>query len=143
MAKKDTGTISPEAKVFITLIEVGNTPNNLGEQITRGRNTQNAVQGLHFAASVPIRSACVRSWPFRVLFTTTVHRRRQQGGPDQFRFEQAALALACFSGDTKTVIAAKKEIGQIYDPLGEFYPKLFTQNLSGLYLCRAVRILII
>jgi hypothetical protein len=54
--------------------------------------------------------------------------------------KQAALALACLAGSTKLIVAAKKEIGQLYEVNREFYPSLFRDGLSGIRLCRAVRI---
>jgi len=140
-AQTATGTIDPQARVFITLIEVGPPPDSLGPVITRSRNTQNAVHGLHFAALDPNQERLRRdlaisgvTYLYRPPFDT------QQGGINGITLPEAALALACFQGVTKTVVAAKKEIGQVFDPNGEVYPRLFRDSLSGVCLCRSVRV---
>ncbi len=56
---------------------------------------------------------------------------------DAITIQQAAIALACFSGETEIVVAAKKEIGQLYK---RYYATLFSNELSGIMLCRYVRI---
>ena len=132
--------VSPDAKLLITLIEVGQTPGTLGIDITRARNTQNAVRGLHFAALDDNQERLRRELAISEI---TYHYRPSaeavQGGPNSITFEQAALALACLSGNTRTVVTAKKEIGQIHDRNGELYPTLFRNGLTGLSLCRSVR----
>jgi hypothetical protein len=51
-SKVSKGSVSADAKVLITLIEVGDGQDNLGSKVTRARNTQNSIKGLHFAAFV-------------------------------------------------------------------------------------------
>ena len=63
-----------------------------------------------------------------------------QGGPSIITLGQAAIALASLSGTTRAIVTAKKESGQLYDRNGEFYPRLFPDSLSGVHLCRSVRI---
>lgn len=128
------------AKVLITLIEVGTAQDNLGPEITRARNTQNAVKGLHFAALDPQQERLRQE----LAVAGIEYRYRPTGevaqNPAAITLESAALALATLSGDTRTVVAAKKESGQLYDSNGAFYPHLFTATLSGIRLSRCVHI---
>jgi hypothetical protein len=140
-AHATNGGVPADAKVLITLIEVGTAPDNLGPQITRCRNTQNAVKGLHFAALDPEQERLRQE--LRISGIHYHYRPSAEAvvaGPGVILLEQAAIALACLSGATRTVVAAKKESGQIYDQTGPYYPALFRGNLSGIQLCRAVRI---
>jgi hypothetical protein len=133
--------ISPDAKLLITLIEVGVVPGNLGVEITRYRNTQNAVRGLHFAALDDNQERLRRELAISgINYHYRPSAEAVQGGANVITFEDAALALACFSGNTRTIVTAKKEVGQIHDRNGDFYPTLFTNGLSGVALCRATRI---
>ncbi len=140
-AAQAAGVISPDAKLLITLIQVGAAPGTLGLDITRARNTQNAVRGLHFAAldhnQERLRCELAVSG---IEYHYRPSEEATQGGPNVITFEQAAIALASFSGDTKTIVAAKKEISQIHDRNGAFYPTLFREGLTGVALCRAVRV---
>lgn len=134
------GTIAPEAKIHLSLIEVGDA-NACGALITRARNTQNAIRGLDFAALDPNQERLRRELAISgIIYYYRPSAEARRLGPNEITIEQAAIALACFSGETRTVVAAKHEISAISDPQKSFYPTLFTAQLTGVYLCRAVRI---
>lgn len=135
------GAVSPEAKLLITLIEVGNAPDNLGPQITRARNTQNAIKGLHFAALDPLQERLRQDLAISgVTYYYRPSAEAATGKASVITLEEAAIALASLSGKTKTIVAAKKEIGQIYDQTGVYYKTIFRDDLTGVRLCRAVHI---
>lgn len=136
------GSVAADARLLITLIDVGIAPDNLGSQITQARNTQNAVRGLHFAALDPVQERLRREMAVSGIdyhYRPSLVARR--GGPNQITLEQSALALGCFSGNTRTVVAAKKEVGQLHDRNGTIYSTLFRDGVAGIYLCRLVRIM--
>lgn len=136
-----TGAVSPEAKLLITLIEVGNAPDNLGPQITRARNTQNAIKGLHFAALDPLQERLRQDLAISgVTYYYRPSAEAAKGGANVITLEEAAIALASLSGKTKAIVAAKKEIRQVYDQTGLYYKTLFQKDLTGVRLCRAVHI---
>lgn len=129
------GSISADAKLLVTIIEVGTETDNIGEKITGARNTQNAVRDVYFAAldsnQERLRQECMVS---NIVYEYRPSAERSQ---DAITIEQAAVALACFSGDTEIVVAAKREISQLYK---RYYDILFSDGLSGVTLCRYVRI---
>lgn len=129
------GSISDDAKLLVTIIEVGTETDNIGEKITGARNTQNAVRDVYFAAldsnQERLRQECMVS---NIVYEYRPSAERSQ---DAITIEQAAVALACFSGDTEIVVAAKREISQLYK---RYYDILFSDRLSGVTLCRYVRI---
>jgi hypothetical protein len=61
-------------------------------------------------------------------------------GGNRITVERAAIALAALSGTTRTVVAAKKESGELYNRDGSIYPTLFHPGVSGIHVSRAVRI---
>jgi hypothetical protein len=139
--KNTTGALSANAKVMITLIEVGSGADNVGQEITRARNTQNAIRGLYFAALDPQQERLRQELAISgITYYYRPSAEATMGGQNVITIEQAAIALACFSGLVKTVVAAKKGSGQIYERTGPFYPTLFNESLSGIRLCRSVRI---
>ena len=129
------GSISDDAKLLVTIIEVGAETDNIGEKITGARNTQNAVRDVYFAAldsnQERLRQECMVS---NIVYEYRPSAERTQ---DAITIEQAAVALACFSGDTEIVVAAKREISQLYK---RYYDILFSDGISGVTLCRYVRI---
>lgn len=129
------GSISANAKLLVTIIEVGTETDNIGEKITGARNTQNAVRDVYFAALDPnqerFRQECMVS---NIIYEYRPSAERSQ---DAITIEQAAVALACLSGNTEIVVAAKREISQLYK---RYYDILFNDGISGITLCRYVRI---
>ncbi len=134
---KANGSISADAKLLVTIIEVGTETDNIGVKITEARNKQNAVRDVYFAALYPnqerLRQECMVSG---IVYH---YRPSADRGQDGITIEQAAIALACFSGNTEIIVAAKREISQLYKR--EYhYSTLFSDQLSGITLCRCVRI---
>lgn len=140
------GSISDDAKLLVTIIEVG-TEADIGNEITQARNTQNAVRDFHFAALDPnqerLRQECMVS---NIVYQ---YRPSADRSEDTITIEQAAIALACFSSQTEIVVAAKSNSGQLFDKKKTYekdgkkiiyYDALFNKNLSGIKLCRYVRI---
>jgi len=153
--------LSLNAKVLLTIIEIGCTPDDIGLRITRARNHQNVVRGVDFAALDPTQERLRREL---ALGGINYHYRpsadARVGGEDSFTLEQAAVALACLSGDVFSsdrmrelrtqghspanavdfVVTAKKEVGKLWEQEGVVYGKLFSKELTGIRLCRIVRV---
>jgi hypothetical protein len=133
--------IPPDAKVLLTLIEVTSPPDGIGPEITRARNTQNAVRGIHFAA-LDVQQERLRQ-ELAVSGIAYHYRPSDEANnedPASITLARAAIALACLSGDTRVVVAAKRESGQLYDGSGLLYGELFRERLSGIQLARSVQI---
>lgn len=128
------GSISSDAKLLVTIIELGTQSDKIGIEITKARNKQNTVRDIYFAALDPnqerLRQECMVS-------NIVYQYRPSEDNDDAITIEQAAIALACFSGNTQIVVAAKKDISQLYK---DYYSTLFSNELSGIILCRYVRI---
>ncbi len=156
-----TGVISPDAKLLITIIEIGNNPDDIGMRITKARNHQNVVRGVDFAALDPgqerlRQEAIVSGITYHYRTSAEAKNRRD----DAFILEEAALALACLSFSVLTsaemlqqrtlgrkpenaidfVVAAKKDISKLWDQDGALYSWLFKPSLSGVRMCRTVYI---
>ena len=133
--------VPAQAQVLLTLIEVGAAAANPGPAITRARNTQNKVEGLHFAALDPNQERLRQELAISGI---TYHYRPSHeanlGGPHRITIQQAAQALAALSGNTRYVVLAKKDSSQLYDGGGAIYSALFRAELSGIRLCRFVRV---
>jgi len=151
------GQLSPDAKVLITVIEIGQQGDELGLHITRSRNDQNAVRGVDFAALDPNQERIRQELALGGI--TYYYRPSAEGKvrrDDAATIEDAAVALACMSFKVLTsqqvaqpprnkpnavdfVVAAKKEIGRLWEQDGTIYRQLFRDDLSGVRLWRYVR----
>lgn len=163
-----SGTISDDAKVLITIIEIGvagnegtGRANDIGTRITKARNHQNVVRGVDFAALDPDQQRLKQEMAMAGI---TYHYRPSAEArarrDDAFTLEEAAVALACLSAPVLSaakadalrrqghpvpnavdfVVTAKKEVGRLWDQDGGLYRQLFPAALSGLRVCRSMRI---
>lgn len=149
------GEISPDAKLLITVIEIGAEADDLGIKITRARNHQNEVRGVYFAALDPNQERlrqelAVVGIKYHYRPSAEARARRE----DAFTLEEAAVALACLSfpaahsrarprppqNAIDFTVTAKNEIGRLWEQDGAAYGHLFPVTLSGLRTYRLVRI---
>jgi hypothetical protein len=140
-ASRSPSGVSNKANLLMTLIEIGESGDQLGSSITEARNTQNAVGGLDFAALDPNQERLRRE--MKLSGITYLYRPGvPSGSADEtvITIEEAVLALAALSGKTAVAVAAKKEVGQLYDQRGAWYGTLFSNSLSGIALARKVAI---
>jgi len=153
--------ISPNAKLLLTVIEVGAGQEDVGVRITRARNSQNAVLSLDFAAADPNQERLRRELAaIHIAYHYRPSAEAYDRKEDAFNIEEAALALACLSfpvlsnDDIHTlksqgkrvqnavnfVVAARRQRSLLWDREGDEYKQLFTSSLSGIHLLRLVRI---
>lgn len=152
-----TGDISPDAKLLVTLIEIGDGTDDIGLKITKARNHQNVVRGVDFAALDPNQERLrqeLGSAGITYFYRPSAEARARRD--DAFTLEEAAVAIACLNFKVRNatemqqhpkpvnaidfVVAAKKEIGRLWEQDGSLYGQLFPDGLSGVRVCRLVRI---
>lgn len=157
----ESGAISPEARVLITIIQIGGCTDDIGVRITRARNRQNAVRGVDFAALDPNQERLRQEL---TLAGITYHYRPSADSrvrrEDALTLEDAALALACLSFKVLSsaqiqemenrgqkaqnavdyVVTAKKQISRLWEQEDELYTTLFPSGLSGARMWRYVLI---
>lgn len=154
------GELSPDAKVLLTVIEIGQQPDDIGLRITRARNYQNVVRGVDFAALDPNQERLRQE--LAVIGITYHYRPSSEARArrdDAFTLEEAAVALASLSQGVlsseevralKTqgrnvvnaidfVVMAKKEVGRLWEQESAAYATLFPAGLSGIRVYRLVR----
>jgi hypothetical protein len=161
LTASQNGTISPEARLLVTVIEIGQGADELGVRITRARNHQNIVRGIDFAALDPTQERLRRELAaagYRYFYRPSEEARL--GGPRSFTVEDAALAIVCLGfmplsradvtqrrargqsvhNAVDLVVAAKKEVSRLWDQSGPLYPQLFIDTMTGIRICRLVQI---
>ncbi len=155
------GILSVDAKLLITIIEIGAAEADIALRITRARNHQNVVRGVDFAALDQKHERLRREL---AMVGVTYHYRPSAEArvrrDDAFTLEEAAMALACLSISVLTrdevlaqrisgqrinnaieyIVAAKREIGRLWEQEGTYYSQLFPATLSGFRMYRYVQI---
>ncbi|MEZ5764659.1 MAG: AIPR family protein [Xanthobacteraceae bacterium] len=147
--------ISENAKLHITIIEVPDPADDFAVRVTRARNYQNQVRGVDFAALDPNQERIrqeLAAVGIRYHYRPSAESRIRQD--DAFTLEEAALALACLAfavtdgqrrghrgpNAVDFVVIAKREIGRLWEQDGAIYSQLFPASISGVRICRLVRI---
>lgn len=161
LTASQAGEISPDAKLLVTVIEIGEAADELGVRITKARNHQNIVRGIDFAALDPTQERLRRELAaanYRYYYRPSAEARL--GRVRSMTVEEAAIAIACLSftplsrtavdllrrqsrlvqNAVDFAVAAKKEVSRLWDQSGELYPQLFGDTLTGVRLCRLVMV---
>lgn len=145
---RQIGEISVEAKIMVTILEIGDDINSidLGQRITRARNTQTNVSREDFAALDSNQERLRRE----LAISGMIYQYRptaELANDDEtiITIGEAVRALACFYLDsdpikTKFIVAAKKDVSQLIDRKGPYYRNLFHDGLDGASLYRKVQI---
>lgn len=152
-----SGQLSPDAKLLITIIEIGDGADDIGLKITRARNHQNVVRGVDFAALDPNQERLrqeLAAAGITYFYRPSAEARARRD--DAFTLEEAAVAIACLAFKPRAaaeltqqprpinaidvVVTAKKEIGRLWEQEGSLYGQLFPATVSGVRVCRLVRV---
>jgi hypothetical protein len=131
------------ARVLLTVIESADTETDFEDRVTEARNTQNRVRVADFAAQDPTQERLRRELAISGI---EYHYRPSAERPatamaSSITLEEAAIALACFSGTIDDSVVAKVNINELTDKKTEIYKKLFSDSLTGMQLYRYVTIL--
>lgn len=161
LTASQNGAIPADARVLVTVVEIGQDADEFGVRITRARNHQNIVRGIDFAALDPTQERLRRELAaagYSYFYRPSAE--AQIPNAKSITVEEAALALACLShvpmlrGDIDAlrargqsvhnavdlVVAAKKEVSRLWDQSGAIYPQLFSNSLTGVRVCRLVHV---
>lgn len=117
------------AKVFIKIISLEDTPKNFDKNITIASNTQNKIEKRDF---VSLDSQQKRITHDFFLAGIKYHTKRDdkdlKRDKENYYFEEATVSLACFQDDVDFSTYAKREIGKLWEDAA--YNKLFNDRLN-------------
>lgn len=104
------------AKVFIKIISLEDTPKNFDKNITVASNTQNKIEKRDFV-SLDIQQKRITHEFF--LSGIKYHTKRDDKtlirDKENYYFEEATISLACFQEDVDFSTYAKREIGKLWE----------------------------
>jgi hypothetical protein len=131
-----------QAKISIRFISLENCPESFAAEVTRATNTQNRIEARDFASLDPEQDRLRRELFLEgkeYAFKTG----EQQPAPDKgCTIDEATIALACSQPEIGLAVVAKGSIGRLWENIRKPpYTLLFSPDLSGLHLWRAVELL--
>jgi len=131
-----------KAKIFVQMIEIGNTNNDQAVLITRYTNTQNRIEGKDFAALDPEQERLKKG--FKLLGIDYFYKSgaRVEDDKHQISFDEALVGQACFIDDLSIVSMVKRNVGALTDNIKrDPYRKLFNSSTNEYTVLNNVRIL--
>jgi hypothetical protein len=132
-----------QAHVWVRVIALTDCPPGFGAQVTRATNTQNTVEARDFVALDELQGALRQDFALRLGKRYAVKRggEEEPTGAEGCSVVEAADALACTHGDPAYAVVAKRERGLLLEIGGQYYPRLFTRELTAVDVWRRVLVL--
>lgn len=129
------------ASVFVKVISLKDTPENLNEEITIANNTQNKIEKKDFVSLDPEQDRIKMDL---LLEGIAYHYKRSSLrvpiDERNFSFEECTQALVTYQKDVSLSVQAKREIGKIWETTtSRPYTDLFNTNLEVTYLIHVVK----
>lgn len=126
--------------VPIRVIDLGETGEIFGRQITRSNNRQNRIESRDFIALDDEQKRLQEELAAEGVSYQLLRSGEFISSDNAFDVVESTTALACATGDGVLAVQLKREIGRLWDDLGKApYRKIFNPSITGLYVWRCVR----
>ncbi|MTJ60576.1 hypothetical protein GL309_03215 [Nocardia seriolae] len=135
-------TTLEQAYVLVRCIEIGTEDSDLARRITRFANTQNAVLSQDFVFLDKQQHRLVQELQ-TMGYTYLLRSGESPGNADSSKVievRQAAVALACATGDVGHAVTAKREVSKLFDRDSGPYEALFNPSVEGIFLIRVTKV---
>lgn len=129
------------AKVWVRLISLLETPDGLAKTITMTNNTQNRIEKRDFVSLDPEQKRIHEELSLEGKIY--LYKSGETRDPDEEGFDltEATVARACVQEDIQLAVQAKREIGKLWDDIEKApYKILFNSAIQGPQLWRLVQI---
>lgn len=138
---KDTPDSLSNARIFIQMIDIGDTDNEQAVQITKLSNTQNRIEGKDFASLDPTQERLrmeLSLGGIQYLYKTGS---KVEDPEHQITFDEAIISQACLCSDLSIVALVKRNIGALTDNTGKPpYKILFNGSTNSFSLYNGVQV---
>lgn len=127
--------------VHTRIIQLSETPEQFGEEITKANNRQNRIENRDFVSQDPeqirIRQELLIDGIEYNLMRSEIYTPSEKS----FDITEATVALACASGRTSLVVNAKSNIGKFYENLQRgIYKEIFNPTVTGCFLYNCIQL---
>lgn len=137
----DTPDSLSNARIFIQMIDIGDTDNEQAVQITKLSNTQNRIEGKDFASLDPTQERLrmeLSLGGIQYLYKTGS---KVEDPEHQITFDEAIISQACLCSDLSIVALVKRNIGALTDNTGKPpYKILFNGSTNSFSLYNGVQV---
>jgi hypothetical protein len=130
-----------DVKVNIRIIQLSDTPENFGKEVTKANNRQNRIENRDFVSQDVEQIRIKTELSIDGIEYSIMRVENYAQNDKSFELNEATAALACASGKTSLAVQAKGGIGKFYENLEKgIYKELFNPSVSGYYVYNCVRI---
>ncbi|MBA5725601.1 AIPR family protein [Bombella favorum] len=121
-----------QVRVSFRVISLEGTAPGFDEDVTRANNTQNELNALDFVSLDPRQDLIKTDLASKGYDYVVKRGSKTSEGLEQIEVKDAAVALACASGDIGISVQAKRYVSGLWSNLkGEPYTRIFPEDISG------------
>lgn len=138
---KKQGVNLDNVKVHVRLINLKDTPDDFGKEVTKANNRQNRIENRDFVSQDPEQIRIKTELALEEVDYNIVRSELFQATDKTFDLQEATVALACASKKPHLAVQAKRGIGKFYENIDKgIYKELFNGSVEGIYVYNCVRI---
>lgn len=127
-------------KVSIRIIQISDTIENFGKEVTRTNNRQNRIENRDFVSQDPEQLRIRTELLIEEIDYSIMRSETFRSGEKSFDLTEATVSLACTSGKTALAVQAKGGIGKFFENLDRgIYKELFNASISGYYVYNSIK----
>jgi AIPR protein len=118
--------------VHFRVIELGESGENFGDEVTRTNNRQNKIEARDFVSQDPEQKRIRTDLAIDHIQYQIMRHEDRQKGENAFDLQESTTALACASDDVQIIVILKNNIGKLWDDLSKApYKSLFNTSVSA------------
>jgi hypothetical protein len=127
-------------KVSIRIIQISDTIENFGKEVTRTNNRQNRIENRDFVSQDPEQLRIRTELLIEEIDYSIMRSETFRSGEKSFDLTEVTVSLACTSGKTALAVQAKGGIGKFFENLDRgIYKELFSASVSGYYVYNSIK----
>lgn len=128
--------------VQFRVIQLGESGEEFGDDVTRTNNRQNRIETRDFVSQDPEQKRLRSELLIEKIQYHIMRRDEQVVGDRAFDLQEGTSAVACAAGDVAILVTLKNQIGRLWEDTSKApYRTLFNPSVSGVYVWNCVRVL--
>lgn len=127
--------------VHTRIIQLSETPEQFGVEITKANNRQNRIENRDFVSQDPEQIRIRQELLIDGIEYNLMRSEINAPSEKSFDITEATVALACASGRTSLVVNAKSNIGKFYENLQRgIYKEIFNPTVTGCFVRNCIEL---
>lgn len=128
--------------VQFRVIQLGESGESFGDEVTRTNNRQNRIEARDFVSQDAEQKRIRSELLIEKIHYQIMRRDEQITGERSFDLQEGTTAVACASNEVSIIVILKNQVGRLWEDTSKApYRALFNPNVSGIYVWNCVQVL--